>query len=217
MQKACFSQAPCPELHTTRQWFTSATLFIAHSAGVANRSLSRSFFHIFIYLNDIKINLLSKEVLFPMKWGHKLIFSPLVQNRHESRKACILQPADPTPTPIYCAMLFCLFSEDCYKEHLRILKGTHSCCGDTLRKKKCCDIRVHFPWPATKCLSSVKWWENSAVIRVPWCLQLQTTEKLGLIPILCTLYVWVWTGAVARDNWIRLPHVSPTGPHGSYR
>lgn len=37
--------------------FTSATLFIAYSAYISNWGLSRSFFHIFIYLNDIKINL----------------------------------------------------------------------------------------------------------------------------------------------------------------
>lgn len=32
--------------------FSSATLFIAYSAGISNWSLSRSIFYIFIYLNE---------------------------------------------------------------------------------------------------------------------------------------------------------------------
>lgn len=60
---------------------TSASLFIARSAAVANGSLSRSFFHMFIYINDVKINPLLKEDLLPVKRGHTFFFFPLVQKQ----------------------------------------------------------------------------------------------------------------------------------------
>lgn len=53
--------SPCPELPNSHPIEpTSATLFIAYFTGFASEGLSASFCHIFIYLNDIKINLLKE-------------------------------------------------------------------------------------------------------------------------------------------------------------
>jgi hypothetical protein len=51
-----------PELASNRT--KPGTLFIACSAAFASRELSASFCHIFLYLNDIKINLLLKKEFF---------------------------------------------------------------------------------------------------------------------------------------------------------
>lgn len=64
---------------------------------------------IFVYLNHVKNSLLlTEDLFFTVKWGHTLIFFPLVQERLESSNVCFTDYI--FPTSVNFAILSCLSS-----------------------------------------------------------------------------------------------------------